>query len=52
MALFYQINFTSERQATGRAKLYVVLFILACLLAVAGYYVNEAWKEAKKPVLQ
>ena len=52
MALFYQINFTSERQATGRAKLYVALFILACLLAVAGYYANEAWKEAKKPVLQ
>lgn len=52
MALFYQINFTSERQATGRAKLYVALFILACLLAVAGYYANEAWKESIRPVLQ
>ena len=52
MALFYQINFTSQRQAKGRAKLYVALFLVACLLAGAGSYMREVWKEAQKPVLQ
>jgi hypothetical protein len=51
MGLFYQINFTAQRQTRSRTRLYGVVFILLCLLAGAGYQAAALWREANKPML-
>ena len=52
MALFYQINFTAERQRGGRIKLCVVLVLVACVAAAAGNCAWRLFEDSRRPVLQ
>lgn len=52
MGMFYQINFTAERQTRGRTLLVSMILLVLCLLAGAGVYAYGLWQEAQMPVLQ
>jgi len=51
MALFYQINFTSERHARVNTARVCIVFLLVCLVAGAAGFMWYLYGESKKPVL-
>ena len=51
MALFYQINFTSERHARINILRWCALFLVLCFLAGSAYFANYLYEETKQPVL-
>ena len=51
MALFYQINFTSELHARRRVGLWCAIVLFVCLVVGASCFAVYLYEESKQPVL-